>query len=189
MLADGNHMNENIEVLSFSNRKDYREWLLRNHDQGFGIWIVFIKGDRQFTANDALEESICFGWIDGLMKRIDEKSYKKYFSKRKDAHKWSEKNIGIFNKMVRAGLMTDEGLKAFKADGVKKPIDKAEMIKALRGALIGDEEILAAFDGKAPSKQKQFAGFYCEARTDETREKRKNKIIEALRSDYRGMLY
>jgi uncharacterized protein YdeI (YjbR/CyaY-like superfamily) len=90
-------MNENVEVLSFSNRKDYRDWLLKNHDLGFGIWIAFIKGDRRFTANDALEESICFGWIDGLMKRIDEKSYKKYFSKRKDVHKWSEKNTGIFN--------------------------------------------------------------------------------------------
>lgn len=182
-------MNENVEVLSFSNRKDYREWLIKNHDRGLGIWIAFIKGDRRFTANDALEESICFGWIDGLMKMIDEKSYKKYFSKRKDVLKWSEKNVGIFNKMVRNGLMTDEGVKAFKADDTKKVIDKVEMIKTLRSVLMGDEEILAAFDGKAPSKQKQFAGFYCEARTEETRNKRRKKIVEALKSDYRGMLY
>jgi uncharacterized protein YdeI (YjbR/CyaY-like superfamily) len=91
--------------------------------------------------------------------------------------------------MLRDGLMTDEGLKAFKAEDTKKPIDKEEMIKTLRGALMDDEEILAAFDGKAPSKQKQFAGFYCEARTEETRNKRREKIVEALRSDYRGMLY
>jgi len=184
-------MNENAEVLEFGNRNDYRNWLKKNHKQENGIWILFIKGNKLFSANDALEESICFGWIDGLMKSIDGKTYKKYFSKRKDTKKWSAKNIAIYEKLLKSGLMTNDGVGVFKAekDEKKVVVDINEKIELLKKELEPHKNILSLFESKSPSKQKQFAGFYCEAKTEETRKKRIVKIIEALSNNYNGMLY
>jgi uncharacterized protein YdeI (YjbR/CyaY-like superfamily) len=184
-------MNKNADLLEFTSREEFRYWLKMNHKQENGIWILFAKGNKQFSANDALEESICFGWIDGLMKSIDEKTYKKYFSKRKDMKNWSKKNITIYKKLVNIGLMTKAGIEVYKAEKKvdKNVIDMSEKIKILRDELKDNKEIVILFDNKAPSRQKQFAGFYCEAKTAETRIKRKNKIIEALENNYTGMLY
>lgn len=184
-------MNDNNETLMFENRMEYRVWLENNHKQEEGIWIVFVKGDKDLTANDALEESLCFGWIDGLMKSIDEKTYKKYFSKRKDTKKWSEKNKSIYEKLLKNGLMTNAGMDVYKAEtnDNKNVIDINEKIAILTDELKHDKEILSLFAAKPPSRQKQFAGFYCEAKTDETRKKRLVKITEALKSNYTGMLY
>ncbi len=184
-------MKDNTEIIEFSNREEYRKWLIKNYKKEDGIWITFTKGSKQFTANDALEESICFGWIDGLMKSIDEKVYKKYFSRRKDVKKWSEKNKKIYEEMIKSGLMTKAGTEVYKAEknNEKSLIDINEKIQRLRTILKENKELLNIFDEKAPSRQKQFAGFYCDAKTDETREKRKNKIIEALKNNYTGMLY
>jgi uncharacterized protein YdeI (YjbR/CyaY-like superfamily) len=184
-------MNEMAELLEFNNREEYRNWLKKNHKQENGIWILFIKENKLFSANDALEESICFGWIDGLMKSIDEKTYKKYFSKRKDTKKWSEKNKAIYEKLLESRLMTNAGIEVYKVEkkNEKIVIDMSEKIKILRDVLKDNKEILNLFDNKAPSRQKQFAGFFCDAKTDETRNKRKSKIIEALKNNYTGMLY
>lgn len=184
-------MNENAEMLGFANREEYKNWLKKNHMQSNGIWIIFIKGNKQFSANDALEESICFGWIDGLMKSIDDKSYKKYFSKRKDLKKWSDKNIDIYAKLVNQGFMTQAGMDAFKAETKieKTMMNMSDKIEILKKALRDNEDALQIYENKPQSKQKQFAGFYCDAKSDETRNKRKNKIIEALQNNYTGMLY
>ena len=173
-------MNDNAEIMKFINRNEYRNWLINNHNQPNGIWIALIKGNKLFTANDALEESICFGWIDGLMKSIDEKTYIKYFSKRKDLAKWSVKNIAIYNTLLKSGLMTRDGIDAFKADVDDKKIvmDMDSKIEVIKTELMKHENVVSLFESKAPSRQKQFAGFYCDAKTDETRIKRINKILK-----------
>lgn len=184
-------MNGNADIKEFDNREMFRTWLDENNDKSNGIWIIFTKENKTFTANDALEEAICFGWIDGLMKSIDDKKYKKYFSKRKDMKKWSNKNILIYQKMIENGLMTKAGIDVFKVEKKiqEKTMDINEKIDILRSVLKYDNEILILFDQKSPSRQKQFAGFYCEAKTEETRIKRKDKIIDALKNNYNGMLW
>lgn len=197
-------MKTDTEILSFTDRGAYREWLAKNRSRECGVWIVFEKGSKRFTANDALEESICFGWIDGVMKSMDEKAYRKYFSRRKDTAKWSDKNKAIYADLVKRGRMTDSGMEVYKpVDGpvsgattdsavkpaVKTVADMSEKILTLKEALHDDKDALRLFDAKPPSKQKQFAGFYCDAKTDVTRAKRKDKIVGALRDNYGGMLY
>jgi uncharacterized protein YdeI (YjbR/CyaY-like superfamily) len=184
-------VNDDKETLVFSSRSEYRSWLKKNHKQEDGIWIKLKKGDKNFSANDALEESLCFGWIDGLMKSIDDSFYKKYFSKRKDTKKWSDKNIAIYGKLLNAGLMTDSGIAVYKADKSKgkTSIDMNEKIEQLKSELKKQSNILGLYEEKTLSRQKQFAGFYCDAKTDETRKKRIKKIIEALESNCTGMLY
>ncbi|HPX25731.1 MAG TPA: YdeI/OmpD-associated family protein [Treponemataceae bacterium] len=183
-------MKTDIEVKEFSNRNEYRNWLKENHKQEEGIWILFTKGCKAFTANDALEESICFGWIDGVMKSVDDKTYKKYFSRRKDVKNWSNKNIAIYEKLIEKKLMTESGIEVYQPDENAKPaITMDERIQNLKAVLSDDQEVLALYNAKPLSKQKQFAGFYSDAKTEETKIKRKNKIIEALKTNYSGMLY
>jgi uncharacterized protein YdeI (YjbR/CyaY-like superfamily) len=187
-------MNDDAAELRFETRSEFRIWLEKNHGMPGGVWIVFEKGSRRFSANDALEEAICFGWIDGVMKTIDGARYKKYFSRRKDKAKWSEKNIRIFGELERAGLLTEHGVNAFKPasakGGAAERMDRnVENIRVLSDALQGDGEAATLFENTPPSRKKQLAGFYAEAKTEATREKRKAKIIEALITNDKGMLY
>ncbi len=181
-------------ILQFENRKAFRIWLEINHSSSYGIWIVIIKGNKDFTSNDALEEAICFGWIDGLMKSIDETKYKKYFSRRIDKKKWSEKNKAIYKGLKEKGLITEFGIEAYQYnDKNNEAIDKisvhAANIKKLKDVLCMENDTLKLLESTTPSRQKQLAGFYCDAKTEETRRKRKEKIIEAIKNNYKGMLY
>ncbi|MCD1656085.1 hypothetical protein K7J14_15555 [Treponema zuelzerae] len=184
-------MNEDVVVLEFENRVKYREWLVINHKKENSIWIEFKKGNKDFTANDALEESICFGWIDGVMKSINDERYRKYFSKRKDVHKWSEKNKQIFKKMVDNNAMTKSGVDVYlpEISNENTQLSIEDKIECLRNVLQTMPEIVRLYNEKPLSKQKQFAGFYCDAKTEETKNKRRNKIIDALQNNYNGMLY
>jgi uncharacterized protein YdeI (YjbR/CyaY-like superfamily) len=187
-------MNDQSMILEFECRKDFRTWLNENHGFSEGVWIIFSKGSKSFTSNDALEEAICFGWIDSLMKSIDDHKYKKYFSQRKDKANWSGKNRSLFYKLKEQGLITKYGILAFQCEADNKlTISKDDVhssnITTLKDVLKNDKNILKAFENTSPSRQKQIAGFYCEAKTDQTREKRKVKIIEAIKSKNKGMLY
>ncbi|HHW11147.1 MAG TPA: hypothetical protein GXX29_14390 [Firmicutes bacterium] len=187
-------MNDNAATYQFADRAQFRAWLAEKHSTSDGIWLVFVKGSKDFTADEALEEAICFGWIDGLMKSIDERTYKKYFSQRKDKKKWSEKNKKIYRKLLESGLLTPAGIAAYQApEKAQTTADRekqhAAHIETLKAALADDAEILRLFMETPPSRQKQLAGFYCDAKSEETRLKRKGKIAEALKSGYKGMLY
>jgi len=182
-------VNAPTDSLVLSTREAFRDWLTANSGREAGVWLIFTKGSKSFTANDALEEAICFGWIDGVMKPIDDRTYQKYFSRRKDLSNWSDKNRAIFNLMAKDGLMTEAGIAAYRdepePDKPARVIDAS--IRTLRDALPADA--LPLFDAKPPSRQKQIGLFYCEAKTDATQTKRLAKIAEALKTNYTGMLY
>ena len=187
-------MHDNAKIYKFSNRDSFRSWLENNHSSSFGIWIEFEKGGKAFTSNDALEEAICYGWIDGLIKSIDERKYKKYFSKRKDLSKWSEKNQVIYKKLKENGLMTKHGEEVFLfKDSEEEPTKKLDNtsinIMKLKEALRNEKGMEELFESNSPSRKKQLVGFYNDAKTEATREKRRIKIIEALKTNYKGMLY
>ena len=82
------------DVLEFANREEFRKWLSQHCLSDDGVWLLFGKagGPKTIKAGEALEEALCFGWIDGQMQSLDDTSYKKYFSMRRDKSKWSEKN-------------------------------------------------------------------------------------------------
>ena len=184
-------MNDDVERKSFASRAEFRAWLEGHHDQGTGIWIIFQKNSKAFSANDALEEAICYGWIDGLLKSIDSHSYQKYFSKRKDTGKWSEKNKKLYQMLLEKGRVTQHGSEVYRPVRVENrgKNNLLEHVGKLKEALSGFPEAAALFQSKSLSRQKQMAGFYCEARTEETRQRRIAKIIEALNSNDKGMLY
>lgn len=184
-------MNDDASLLEFSDKEEFKKWLQKNHNKNDGIWIKFYKGNKIFTARDALEEAICFGWIDGLLKTIDSNAYKKYFSKRKDTKKWSDKNKALFYTLQKKGLVTEGGKAAFQpSDDTKEDeLSIEDKINLLRKILAHNKDHLCLFDKKSHSRQKQCAGFYCDAKSEETKQKRIDKIIDALSNNYDGMLY
>ena len=104
-------MKEGIPELFFASRSDFRDWLRDNAKTSCGVWLVFgkTKDVKTLTANDALEEALCFGWIDGQMKSIDDTKYLKYFAQRLPKSPWSEKNKKLVDKLRESKIMTELG--------------------------------------------------------------------------------
>ena len=101
------------------NRKEWRKWLEKNHDKRSEIWLILYKKDSGFhSVNylEAVEEALCFGWIDILQKARDENSYVQQFTPRKPDSKWSESNKKRARRLKVQGHMTESGEKALPKD-------------------------------------------------------------------------
>ena len=99
------------EILTFFSRAEFRSWLEEYSTTKHGKWLFFGKknGPKTLSSEEVLEEALCFGWIDGVMQRIDDTSYKKYFSIRRSNSKWSGKNKKIVMELEKQGKMTAHG--------------------------------------------------------------------------------
>ena len=109
-------MKKDIHELYFTTRIDFRKWLQKNAKTSDGVWLVFGKTKEiiTLTANEALEEALCFGWIDGQMKSISGTRYVKYFTRRRTKSVWSEKNKKLVETLREKKLMTELGEKAVR---------------------------------------------------------------------------
>lgn len=183
--------------MKFANREDFREWLSRHCISNDGIWLLFGKsgGPKTIKAGEALEEALCFGWIDGQMEKIDDKTYKKYFSLRKKNSKWSEKNQALVKKLEEQGLMTDYGRK--KIEEAKKngqweasnplAIITEEQIARLSALLEGYEPAYTNFQAMSLSVKKTYTRAYLDAKTDAGREKRIAWMVDRLNKNLKPM--
>ena len=183
------------DELIFTTRKEFRKWLSYNNSKQ-GVWLVFGKDPSVLTlsASEALEEALCFGWIDGVIKRLDEASYKKYFSPRRPGSRWSEKNKRLVDQLIRQDLMTARGLEVIdraKKDGtwniVQDTTIPAERFQEFERVIKKSQLALANFRQMPKSAQRQFVGLYFEAKKEETRIKRLAKLIDLLEQNKRPM--
>ena len=96
------------EELLFADRDEFRKWLFENHNIGKGIWLVFGKAGKLKTIkpDEALEEALCFGWIDGQFNSIDDTKYLKKFSRRRIGSKWSERNKKLIQLPYRIATLS-----------------------------------------------------------------------------------
>jgi uncharacterized protein YdeI (YjbR/CyaY-like superfamily) len=112
-----------LEIKSFPSAPAFRDWLASHHGQTDGIWLCIFKktsGEASLTHSEALDEALCYGWIDGQAKAYDERSWLQRFSPRRPASSWSKINTQHAERLIRVGRMTPAGLKqveAAKADG------------------------------------------------------------------------
>ena len=186
-------MNDSLE---FENREAFRQWLTAHCQSKEGIWLLFGKagGPKTIKAGEALEEALCFGWIDGQMQRIDDKAYRKYFSMRRQKSKWSEKNKALAGSLEERGLMTDFGrakiAEAQKNGGWDAPKPAAmteEQIACVSALLEGHEPACANFAAMPLSVKKTYARAYFDAKTDAGREKRLAWLVDRLNKNLRPM--
>ena len=184
------------EILTFSNRQDFRDWLGRYGTSSDGIWILLAKKPKNITlsANDALEEALCHGWIDGQVKSIDENSYKKYFARRLPKSKWSVKNKELAQTLIKKGLMTREGTEAIERarknglwDNAERLLIKDEQIKILTEMIKPYEPAYSNWLGMSLSVQRTYTGLYLDAKSDKTRQTRFEKIIDRLNRNLKPM--
>lgn len=184
-------------ILEFSDRNDFRSWLSDNCLSKDGVWLLFGKasGPKTIKAGEALEEALCFGWIDGQMQSIDEKTYRKYFSLRRAGSKWSEKNKALVQKLEERGLMTDLGrekIKEAKRNGQWDAPDPMkvvgeEQVAQLSALLEGREPAYTHFLAMPPSVKKTYARAYFDAKTNAGREKRLAWMVDRLDKNLRPM--
>ncbi len=102
-----------IPILSFKSQNDFSTWLEKNHNSSDGIWIRLFKkgsGNESITYAEAVEESLCYGWIDSLVNKFDEKSYIQKFTPRRAKSMWSKINIGHIERLIKEGRMKESGL-------------------------------------------------------------------------------
>jgi uncharacterized protein YdeI (YjbR/CyaY-like superfamily) len=184
------------DILTFPDRYSFRNWLTENTENSGGVWLLFGKkgGPVTLSANDALEEALSFGWIDGQMQSIDEKQYKKYFAPRRANSKWSEKNKSLVAELEKRGIMTDygrakiaEAMKNGQWDKPKAPPESEEQIAVLSDLLKNYEPAFANFQAMSPSVKRTYTRAFLDAKTDSGREKRLAWIVDRLNKNLKPM--
>lgn len=184
------------DIIKFTNREEFREWLHDNCLSDAGVWLLFGKsgGPKTIKAAEALEEALCFGWIDGQMQSIDDKTYKKYFSMRRDKSKWSEKNKALAVNLEEQGLMTDFGRKKIEEakkngqwDAPKPMAVTEEQIACVSALLEGYEPACTNFQAMSLSVKKTYTRAYFDAKTEAGREKRIAWMVDRLNKNLKPM--
>src|SRR5918998_3783153 len=169
-------------------RGDWRRWLEEHHGRGRGVWLVTWKphtGRPRVTYEEAVEEALCFGWVDSRAGTLDDERHSQWFAPRKQGSNWARSNKIRVERLERDGLMTDAGraaIEAARADGSWSRLDDVEN-------LIVPEDLGAAFD-EHPGAREHWDAFprsarrailewIVNAKRDETRRKRLRETAEA----------
>ncbi len=185
-----------IEQIQFASREEFREWLGENCLSVQGIWLVFGKkgGPKTISAGEALEEALCYGWIDGQVKSIDDTIYLKYFAQRRKGSCWSEKNRGLIDSLEKQGIMTNHGrakVEIAKKQGTwdaprLRPVTD-EDIGVLSEALKGTEPAHSNFQAMSASVRRTYAGAYRAPVSDEAKARSLARITERLNKNLKPM--
>jgi len=172
----------------FRSRQEWRAWLEVNHASCSEIWIQYFKrhtGKETIVYKEALEEALCFGWIDGMVKRIDDDRYIQRFTPRRSRSNWSEVNIRLALKLLQEGKMNPAGLKfrdqwiPTTAEKVSRKLIHAD-VNEWEEALIHYPIAAANFNKLPPSHKKQYMLWIMDAKRPETRLKRISEAIAVL---------
>ncbi len=168
-------------------RQEWRQWLEQNHTRKDAVWVVFYKKATNrptLSWSDAVDEALCFGWIDSVKKTYDAESAIQFFSKRKPKSTWSKINKDKVQKLQEAGLMTQAGLDCIaiaKQNGSWEILDTIELLilpADLETALKARENALDYFTSLSKSMRKAILQWLVLARRPETRQKRIAEIAE-----------
>jgi len=176
--------------LQASNRKQWQSWLKKNHAKAKEVWLVYYKkktGKPSIDYTESVEEALCFGWIDGIKRSIDEQKYAHRFTPRKSRSKWSPLNIKFAKKMIKEKKMSRAGLEAYNQritydDDILMPRELKEipLTPEIEKMLKANKKAWKNFNNLAPSYKKQYVGWLRSAKRQETIDKRIKEAIKLL---------
>lgn len=184
------------ETLTFLTRADFRAWLATNASSSGGVWLMLSKDKsvKTLSAKEALEEALCFGWIDSQLKSVDEQTYRKYFSPRRPKTEWSAVNIGLVEMLENQGLMTDLGRAKVldaKRSGHFQRRERApvaqEQVDAFIEKVKGHEIAYQNLMKMPPSVKRTYTAYSMDVKSEESARKRLEKIIERLNQNLKPM--
>jgi uncharacterized protein YdeI (YjbR/CyaY-like superfamily) len=170
------------------NRTEWRRWLARHHAAPSGVWLVYPKKSAGLpgpTYDEAVEEALCFGWIDSRVRPLDGQRRLQWFSPRRPGSIWSALNKARVARLLEAGLMAPAGLakiEAAQADGSWEILDRVESLaipEDLAAALAGAPQAAAGFAALPASLQKQHLYSVLSAKRAATRAARVAAVVEA----------
>lgn len=178
---------ETIETICPTSVQKWRQWLQKNHNKKQSVWLIYYKKESSkptFSWSDAVDEALCFGWIDSVRKPIDEEKFIQFFSKRKAKSTWSKINKEKVQRLIDEGRMTKAGLESIKTakqNGSWSMLDSVEALtippdlKKEFKAKGGSKEY---FESLSRSARKAILQWLVLARRPETRQKRISEIAE-----------
>ncbi|WP_316832843.1 YdeI/OmpD-associated family protein [Pedobacter aquatilis] len=170
-----------------ANRVEWRNWLMKNHQLSAAVWLVQYSkksGKASISWSEAVEEALCFGWIDSIRKKVDEDTFIQFFSKRKPGGTWSKINKDKVEELIQTGRMSEAGLKSIeiaKANGAWTILDEAEELivpKDLATALKAYSGAALFFSSLSKSVKKAILIWIVIARKAETRQNRINEVAK-----------
>jgi uncharacterized protein YdeI (YjbR/CyaY-like superfamily) len=176
-----------VKPIFFETPAELRRWLERNHDKAAELLVGFYKKDsgrRSITWPESVDEALCFGWIDGVRKRIDDVSYTIRFTPRKRGSNWSAVNIRRVGELTKLGLMQPAGLKAFEARTAEKSAIYAyenapkELPAAEEKKFRANRKAWTYFNAQAPSYRRVAIYWVMSAKREETRARRLALLID-----------
>ena len=174
-----------VDKINLFQIEDFRKWLIKNHEKENKVVVILHKkhtGKSAPTHRQQVEEAICFGWINTTLKRNDENTYLRNFSKRSKNSSWSNNTISYAKKLIKQKRMTPQGMYYYKL-GLAKPTNDAgipkrpDMPEELKKALSRNKVAKENFNKFAPSSKRTTYRWLLRAKLPETRKKRINKII------------
>lgn len=171
----------------FATSAELRQWFVENHERANELWVGYYKkstGKPSITWEESVEQALCFGWIDGIRKGIDDESYRIRFTPRKPTSVWSAKNIAAVERLSQLGLMQPAGLKVFH----QRKADKSGIYSFEQGDLTLDEheerqlraneKAWMFFQAQGSSYRRACIWWVISAKKPETRAKRLAALIE-----------
>ena len=173
----------NKNTVYIHDRDSWRKWLYENHAQLSEIWLIYpnkISKEPRIPYDDAVEEALCFGWIDGIAKKYDTKSIAQRFTPRRKNSNWSELNKERCRRLISENKMTEKGFEAL-GDALERPfVYPPDIIDALRKS----EMIWARFESYPEFYKRIRIGYINEVRRSQNDfEKRLDSFIKAIKED------
>ena len=166
-------------------RKAWRKWLEKNHATSPGIWLIYYKkisGKKRLEYNDAVEEALCFGWIDSTARPLDEEKYMQRFTPRKPKSGWSNLNKQRIERMIEQSLMTAAGLEKIdiakkngsweSLDKIYAPVEQLQIPSDLAKEFSRNKKAKNNFENFAVFTRRQFLYWINSAKRDDTRKER-----------------
>ena len=174
------------EPAFYATPAEWRAWLEAHHEDAREHWVGFHKrgsGERSITWPEAVDQALCFGWIDGVRRGIDEQRYMVRFTPRKASSRWSLVNVRRVRDLQEAGLMHPAGLAAFEArtqEGTYsyEQRDEARFDERREALLRGHEAAWAFFSAQPPWYRRTATFWVMSAKREETRDRRLQALIE-----------
>lgn len=179
-----------LPILPFESKKEFADWLAKNHDKSAGLWLKIAKkaaGISTVTYAEALDVALCYGWIDGQKGSFDEQYFLQKFTPRRPKSIWSKINVGHVERLITSGEMKPSGLKAVEAakqdgrwEAAYSSQKNIEVPADFQSALNKNKKAKAFFETLTSARRYSFLFRIETAKKAETREKRIRQFVEML---------
>lgn len=187
-----------VQTFHAKSRKEWRKWLEKNHSTEKSVWLIIYKKESEIPSvyySEAVEEALCFGWIDSKPNKRNEDSYYQFFAKRNPKSNWSKVNKAKIAKLIEKGLMQSAGLEMIeiaKENGTWTALDEVENLiipDDLQELFSDNKTAFENWERFPPSSKRGILEWILNAKKPETRQKRIEETVSLAERDIRANHY